>query len=108
MASNEAALSGNIRKFEIKSKDVSLVTPEIKYYENVLSNTISATAVIAESGALEPEKKEMIGLLDGLPIRGGEFVELVIEDNQSKPNKLSLELYVNRVNNSSPGTSSCQ
>jgi hypothetical protein len=105
MASNEAALSGNIKKFEVKSKDISQVSPEIKYYENVLSNTISATAIIAESGGLEPNQKEMIGLLDGLPIRGGEFVELVIEDNQSKPNTLSLELYVNRVNSSSPGTS---
>jgi hypothetical protein len=47
----------------------------------------------------------MIGLLDGLPIRGGEFVKLIVEDNQSKPNKLDLDLYVNRVVNSSPGTS---
>jgi hypothetical protein len=105
MASNEAALSGNIKKFEVKSKDISQVSPEIKYYENVLSNTISATAIIAESGGLEPNQKEMIGLLDGLPIRGGEFVKLIIEDNQSKPNKLDLDLYVNRVNSSSPGTS---
>ena len=105
MASNEAASSGNIRKFEVKSKDISQVSPEIKYYENVLSNTISATAIVAESGSLEPEKKEMIGLLDGLPIRGGEFVKLIVEDNQSTPNKLDLDLYVNRVVNSSPGTS---
>ena len=95
MASNEAASSGNIKKFEVKSKDISQVSPEIKYYENVLSNTISATAIVAESGGLEPDKKEMIGLLDGLPIRGGEFVKLVVEDNQSKPNKLDLDLYVN-------------
>jgi hypothetical protein len=105
MASNEAALSGNIRKFEVKSKDISQISPEIKYYENVLSNTISATAVVADAGGLEPDQKEMIGVLDGLPIRGGEFVKLIIEDNQSKPNKLDLDLYVNRVKNSSPGTS---
>jgi hypothetical protein len=105
MAHNEAALSGNIKKFEIKSKDISQIAPEIKYYENVLSNTISAVAVVAESGGLEPDKKEMIGILDGLPVRGGEYVKLIVEDNQSKPNKLDLDLYVNRVKNSSPGTS---
>jgi hypothetical protein len=105
MASNEAASSGNIRKFEVKSKDISQIAPEIKYYENLLSNTLSATAVVAESGGLEPDQKEMIGVLDGLPIRGGEFVKLIIEDNQSKPNKLDLDLYVNRVTNSSPNTS---
>jgi len=105
MAHNEAASSGNIRKFEVKSKDISQISPEIKYYENVLSNTLSATAVVAESGGLEPDKKEMIGVLDGLPIRGGEFVKLIIEDNQSTPNKLDLDLYVNRVTNSSPNTS---
>lgn len=105
MANNSAAESGNIKKFEIKSKDVSQIAPDIKYYENVLGNTISATAVISDSGALEPDKKEMTGVLDGLPIRGGEYVKLIVEDNQSKPNKLDLDFYVNRVRSSDPGSS---
>lgn len=105
MANNSAAEAGNIKKFEIKSKDISQIAPDIRYYENVLGNTISATAVIADSGALEPDKKEMIGVLDGLPIRGGEKVKLIVEDNQEKKNKLDLDLHVNRVRSSEPGSS---
>jgi hypothetical protein len=87
--------------------DIRLLTPEIKYYENLLSNTVTMSLVIADSGGLDTEnKKSMPGILDGIPIRGGEAVEIVIED--SFKNKLTFSkdkaLYVNRVSAVSPGT----
>ena len=45
------------------------------------------------------------GILDGLPIRGGERVDIQIEDNNGNTLDLSRTgLYVNRVKNASPGT----
>ena len=48
------------------------------------------------------------GIIDTLPIRGGEQVFLVVEDNQKTPNKLSFKtdtsFYVNRVRDIDPGT----
>ena len=118
MADNTATRSGNIAQFQIyqaknggESVDMSPAAVEVRYYENVLSNSISATAVIIETGFTDSKvggKSNSVGIIDGLPIRGGEKVEIEIEDNQKTPNKLSFKadasFYVNRVRDIDPGT----
>ena len=63
--------------------------------------------VLAESGYSMNGSDNVAseGLLDGLPIRGGERVDISIEDNYG--NTLTLKdasMYVNRVRNAQPGT----
>ena len=87
---------GDIRKFEISGKDLSgsetqqsgkATLADIRYYENVLSNTITLSVGIQDTE----------DLLDKLPIRGGEKVEIDLRDANNK--KLNPTLYVNKVNN---------
>lgn len=118
MANNSATRAGNISRFQIfqaknkgESVDMSTAAVEIRYYESVLSNSISATAQIIETGFVDKNlagKTQPTGILDALPIRGGEQVLIELEDNQTTPNKLSfktdLSFYVNRVRNVDPGT----
>ena len=120
MTQNSATLAGNITKFQIfkatDSSDVSVdmlgACVELKYYESVLSNTISATAVIVETGFTDRTNKDgnpIMGIIDTLPVRGGEPVLLEFADAQPEPNKLSFKekdtaLYVNRLRNVDPGT----
>ena len=118
MADNTATRSGNITRFQIyqaknggESVDVSAAAVDIRYYENVLSNSVSATAVIVETGLTDKTlqgQTKSTGILDTLPIRGGEQVILEIEDKQKTPNKLSFKadssFYVNRVRDVDPGT----
>ena len=49
--------AGSVDRFQItsndsaaESKDLSPVVSEFRYYENILSNNITATAVISETG----------------------------------------------------------
>ena len=109
----DSTRSGNIREFKIfQAKnggieaDASAVTVDIKYYENILSNAVTLSAIITESGESEIEELGNKGILDGLPIRGGEPATIVIEDHDG--NKLSFKddskLYVNRIRNVIPGT----
>ena len=107
-----AALSnpGDIREFSISSNtknfsiDISPSISEFRYYESVLSNTITATAVVIDAGVTGNVGKEGgVGtLIDYLPLRGGERADVHIVDNYG--NEIIYELYVNRVRNSSPGT----
>jgi len=116
MPSQNAPTSpGNIQKFQIssnqnnKAADLSGGVVEFRYYESVLSNNVTATAVIVDSGYKTDGDKVITskGILDELPIRGGERTDIVIEDNND--NKLSFKelkgLYVNRVRDADPGTS---
>ena len=53
----------------------------------------------------EKEKlKEDVGVLDGLPIRGGERTDIVIEDNYGNQLRFKDGLYVNRVRGADPGS----
>ena len=113
MSSKASTRSGNIREFNIfqakdggNSIDASGVVSDIKYYEDILSNTVSLSAIITETGESQNKKLGNKGMLDGLPIRGGEPATIVIEDHEG--NKLEFKndskLYVNRIRNVIPGT----
>ena len=118
MADNSAALSGNITRFQIyqaknggDSIDMSPGTVELYYYESVLSNSVSASVTIVETGFSDKkigDGTKPRGVIDALPIRGGEQVILEFEDAQPTPNKLSFKaeksFYVNRVRGINPGT----
>jgi hypothetical protein len=106
MSEKDLSQAGNIESFQINSNtgggsvDLSAGVVEYNYYESVLSNTISATATIVETGnqADGPGR----GSLDGLPIRGGERAQIKISDNQG--GTLEVPLYVNRARDAIPGT----
>jgi len=110
---NNPASPGNIQKFKISSNvsgnalDLSGGVVEFRYFENVLSNNVTATAVIVDSGyKSEGDKiRAAKGVLDSLPVRGGERTDITVEDNGG--NKLTFKrgLYVNRVRDADPGTS---
>lgn len=111
--SNPQVLPAELSKFTIfptngeKEIDITSAVVQLNYYENLLSNSISMSVVIADSGGLELQKNSMVGLLDGIPIRGGERVVVKFTDNQEKRNTLEFgeqSFYVNRIRNSNPGT----
>tara|TARA_B100001778_G_scaffold8229_1_gene6678 strand:+ start:602 stop:1975 length:1374 start_codon:yes stop_codon:yes gene_type:complete len=112
MASKQATRAGNIREFEIfqtdggKSIDASPAVTDIRYYENVLSPTVTLSAVITETGESDKKSFGNKGMLDGLPIRGGNASHIVIEDHEGHKLKFKSnnKLYVNRVRNVLPGT----
>ena len=102
MTQNSATLAGNITKFQIfkatDSSDISVdmigACVELKYYESVLSNTISVSAVIVETGFTNSpgeNNNPIMGIIDTLPVRGGEPVLLEFADAQPEPNKLSFK-----------------
>jgi hypothetical protein len=113
--SNQQVNPSDIRSFVIfptngeKERDITPLIQELKYYENILSNSITMSVIVVDSGGLEPYKDDMIGILDGLPIRGGERVAIEFSDFQNKKNTLTFDLnafYINRIKNINPGTSS--
>ena len=114
MASKDSTRAGNIREFELfqakqeggEGIDASEGVVDIKYYEDVLSNSVSLTAIITESGESDKKSFGNVGILDGLPIRGGEPSHIVIEDHDGHKLKFKGDnkLYVNRVRNVIAGT----
>ena len=111
---NSPEQAGNIEKFQISSNfteyavDLSGGIVDFRYYEDVLSNNITATATCVETGYQQDDKggaAPQQSTVDGLPIRGGERTDIILEDVYE--NKLNLEegLYVNRLRDVDPGTS---
>ena len=114
MATKQSSRSGNIRKFELHQAknngatiDISNSVTEIKYYEDILSNSVSLSAIISETGETDNKDIGNKGILDGLPVRGGEPSTIFIEDHDGTPLnfKDDSKLYVNRVRNVISGTS---
>jgi len=104
---NKNTRSGNIIKFDVTSnvtgRTISLLAgiTVLSYYEDVLKNTVTLTITVAEASMLEDK-----GVIDGLPLRGGERADIIFEDeNQTK---LKFEgdnsLYINRIRDISPDT----
>ena len=90
--------AGDITKFKIgDSPDFSPVVQELKYYESVFQPSIEVQAYIMETGMSDTNKVGPRGVLDSLPIRGGEEVLLSIEDNQESPNKLAFKGKIARM-----------
>ena len=82
---------------------------QFNYYESILSNKVTATATIIETGYTNENKKgenNAKGALDGLPIKGGERADIKIEDSKGKILEFSdsKALYVNRVRDINPET----
>ena len=100
MADNTATLVDDIL-FRIQSHtgntiDMDTGIVEFNYYESVLSNTVSASATVIETGNnTTKEGKDIGGAINGLPIRGGESVEIRIEDAQAT--KTSLSFLVDKI-----------
>jgi len=114
--SNQQVNASDIRNFTIfptdggNEVDIAALIQELSYYENILSNSLTLSVIVADSGALELDQKkdDMIGILDGIPIRGGERVAIQFSDSQDNQNTLSFSthsFYINRIKNISPGTS---
>ena len=113
MANKQANRAGTIRQFEIfqakdggESIDASPAVTDIKYYENVLSPSVNLTVVITETGESDKKTFGSRGMLNGLPIRGGNASHIIIEDHEGNKLKFKSDnkLYVNRVRNVLPGT----
>ena len=112
MSSKLSTRTGNIREFKIfqanggNSAEVEAAAVDIKYYEDILSNSVSLSVIITESGDSNNEKFGSRGILDGLPIRGGEAANIIIVDHDNNVLKFTDEkkLYVNRVRNVISGT----
>ena len=114
MTQNAPESAGNIVKFQISSNftdyavELSAGVVDFRYYENVLSNSVTATATCVETGYQSDDKGGAAGqqsTVDGLPIRGGERTDITIEDAYG--NELTFEegLYVNRLRDVDAGTS---
>tara|TARA_Y100001938_G_scaffold149037_1_gene234567 strand:+ start:216 stop:1598 length:1383 start_codon:yes stop_codon:yes gene_type:complete len=113
MSNKQANRAGTIREFKIfqakdggESIDASPAVTDIKYYENILSPSVNLTAIITETGESDKKSFGNKGMLDGLPIRGGNASEIIIEDHEGNKLKFKSDnkLYVNRVRNVLPGT----
>jgi hypothetical protein len=115
MADNQSTRAGSIGAFILqsadgsKSVDISPGIVELNYYENILSNSVSMSTTVIDTGFTDSPVGNN-GIVDGLPIRGGERAYILLEDKQPTPNKLEFKtqndnsLYVNRVRDIDPGT----
>lgn len=90
-----AAKDANIKEFVIqavkggKTIDIKNGVTSFAYYENLLSNHVTATVALTDTGASGET------ILEGLPIRGGEEIRLTMQD--SDKNTLKAELYLNKI-----------
>ena len=114
MTQNSPDQAANIIKFKISSNfgdgaiDMSGGVVDFYYYESVLSNHVTTTLTMMETGFETDSKgkpKASKGLIDSLPIRGGERVDFTIEDNYGNELKVDEGLYVNRLRDVDAGTS---
>jgi len=107
---NQAVKEFNVTKFRIYSntngKFADIPQKEgifvnLHYYESILENSIKATAIIADTGYSIENDGKYVGLIEGLDLSGGEFVELHIEDGYG--NKLQFSgtrvLRIGRIRN---------
>ena len=114
MTQNAPESAGNIVKFQISSNftdyavELSAGVVDFRYYENVLSNSVTATATCVETGYQADDKGGASGqqsTVDGLPIRGGERTDITIEDAYGGQLTFEEGLYVNRLRDVDAGTS---
>ena len=114
MTKNAPEQAGNIEKFQISSNftdyavDLSAGVVDFRFYENVLSNNVTATATCVETGYQQDDQGgagPQQSTIDGLPIRGGERTDFIIEDVYGHQLTIEEGLYVNRLRDVDAGTS---
>ena len=101
--------AGSIDKFEIAGLvDLTPGITKLSYYENVLSNSHTLNVDIVESGDVDSSELPTKGLLNALPLSGGECCDIKIKDNIGNSLDFVKEksFYINRVRNVNPGTQS--
>ena len=109
--SRAAATSGNIKSFTItkrggngtsKAVDVTGAVADFYFYESVLSNTITATVMLVDTGYRNSSGKNQktTGVISDLQLSGGERVDFELEDANLK-NRFTLKIpkgmYINRI-----------
>ena len=102
-----SARDSNFTQFEIQASEDKGKTVDIRegiasfsYYENILSNFITASVSVIESGTRTGQDRGGVteGLLNYLPVRGGEEVRMKAKDSFGNVIDFSkYELYVNTV-----------
>ena len=94
-----------IKKLDIASNksstDASIVggTVRLQYWESILQDSIRASVIFTDTGNTLPKQKRKfgsgsggkVGVVEGLPIIGGEQVTLKIEDNQGNALDFSID-----------------
>ena len=94
-----------IRKLDIASNksstDASILggTVRLQYWESILQDSVHVSVVFTDSGNTLPKRKSRfgsgsggkVGVVEGLPIIGGEQVTLKIEDNQGNALDFSID-----------------
>ena len=105
-----------VKVFEVKNEqdkfdiaglvDITPGITKLSYYENVLSNSHTLSVDVIESGDVDSGELPTKGLINGLPITGGEKCNVKIKDNIGNSLNFISEksFYINRVRNISPGT----
>jgi hypothetical protein len=105
---------GKIKFFTISKKtgdgtipiDITGAISEFFFYESVLSNSVTATAVIVDTGTVARDNYDYKtnGLINGYQLVGGERVDFAVEDNNPRNagNNLSIlnppnGMYINRI-----------
>jgi len=105
-----AASSGNIKSFTItkrgngssKAVDVTGAVADFYFYESVLSNTITATVMLVDTGYRDSGGKtqKTTGVISDLQLSGGERVDFELEDGNLKNEttlKIPRGMYINRI-----------
>ena len=104
---NPTSGPGNLKSFKVSSNkdgkdlDLSAGVVDYRYYENIMSNYITASATVIETGNTT---NNVANAINGLPLRGGEKVDVVIEDVQGNQIVVPEGLYISRVRNADPST----
>lgn len=80
---------------EKRTIDISPGVVDFRFYENVLSAYITATAIVINTGTEYKEDAAIAtrGLIDGLPIRGGEKVSINVDDSKRARNTTLLQTF---------------
>tara|TARA_R100000008_G_scaffold31391_1_gene17519 strand:+ start:535 stop:1899 length:1365 start_codon:yes stop_codon:yes gene_type:complete len=112
MSSKESTRTGNITEFNVtsinrsNSVDASAGIVDLNYYESLWKNTFNLFVQIVETGETDSASLGNNGMLDGLPLRGGNAATIKFEDHDGHELKFKGEdkLYLNKISNVIPGT----
>jgi len=106
---NSALQPGNVREFLITtpndSLDVTGALSQFSFYESVFSNTVTATAILVDTGFQGGDngkgRRKSDGIRNYLSLVGGERVDFTVSDNNmvntNKESTIKLTMYINRI-----------